>query len=74
MKKLMTAPEAVAYLRLDQQGLRQPRESLRWLCRTGKLKYTKIGRYIRFKREWLDELINRNIVQRSPCIGDSRSL
>src|SRR5215470_13793741 len=66
---LMTPAEAVGYLRLDQQGLRQPRESLRWLCRSGKLKFTKIGRYIRFKQEWLDELVNRNAVQRGPRTG-----
>jgi len=54
---LMTPAEAISYLGLDQQGLRQPRESLRWLCRTGRLRYTKVGRYIRFRKAWLDELI-----------------
>jgi hypothetical protein len=61
---LMTPGEAVVYLRLDQQGLRDPRESLRWLCRTGKLRYTKIGRYVRFRRAWLDEAIDGNAVRR----------
>ena len=69
MKKLLTAAEAVAFLRLDQQGLRQPRESLRWLCRTGQLKFTKVGRYLRFRMCWLDELIRRNAVQRDSRKG-----
>lgn len=64
--ELLTPDEALAYLRLDQQGLAQPREALRWLCRTGKLKYTKVGRYVRFRKEWLDELIDRNAVRRRP--------
>ena len=61
---LKTPEEAVSYLGLDRQGLSQPLEALRWLCRTGKLKYTKVGRYLRFRREWLDELIERNAVIR----------
>jgi excisionase family DNA binding protein len=62
--ELMTPDEAIAYLGLDRQGLRMPRESLRWLCRTGRLRFTRVGRYIRFRRSWLDELIERNAVQR----------
>ena len=61
---LLTSAEAVAYLRLDRQGLRQPKEALRWLCRTGKLRYTKIGRYLRFRQSWLDELIDGASVHR----------
>lgn len=62
MSDLMTADEAVQYLRLDQQGLRQPREALRWLCRTDKLRSTKIGRRVLFRRQWLDEYIDRHDV------------
>ncbi len=61
---LFTSQEAVSYLGLDRQGLSQPLEALRWLCRTGKLRYTKVGRYLRFRREWLDELVARNEVLR----------
>jgi hypothetical protein len=60
----VTPAEAVAYLGLDRQNLRDPREALRWLCRTGRLKYTKVGRYVRFRRAWLDELIDGNAVRR----------
>jgi hypothetical protein len=62
--ELVTPDEAIAYLRLDQQGLRQPREALRWLCRTGRLRYTKVGRYVLFRRDWLDELVELNAVRR----------
>jgi hypothetical protein len=59
---LRTPSEAVHFLGLDRQDLRQPREALRWLCRTGKLRFTKIGRYIRFRQAWLEELVDRNAV------------
>ena len=68
---VMTPQEAVAYLALDRQGLRDPREALRWLCRTGQLQFTKVGRYVRFRRAWLDDLLSRNAetrdrIQRRP--------
>ena len=59
---LKTSDEAVSQLGLDRLGLRDPRESLRWLCRTGRLKFTRIGRRVMFRQEWLDELIDRNAV------------
>ena len=64
---LMTAEDAVAYLRLDSEGLRQPQEALRWLCRTGQLKYAKVGRYVRFRQQWLDELVDRHAVAAGPA-------
>jgi hypothetical protein len=67
--RLILPEEAVAYLGLDQQGLRHPRESLRWLCRTGRLRYAKVGRYLRFRLDWLDEFIERNSVPQSPRHG-----
>lgn len=63
-EKLYTPEESLAYLGLDRQGLKQPLESLRWLCRTGKLRYTKVGRYVRFRKEWLDELIEHGAIRR----------
>jgi hypothetical protein len=62
--KLLTPAEVIAYLGLDQQGLRDPRESLRWLCRTGRLRYTRVGRYVRFRQQWVDELVDGNVVHR----------
>lgn len=63
-QNLYTSWDAVTYLGFDRDGLQQPLEALRWLCRTGKVKYTKIGRHVRFRQEWLDELIERNAVLR----------
>ena len=62
---LLTSFEAVIYLRLDQLGLRQPRESLRWMCRRGLLKFARVGRSILFRKSWLDALVDRNAVQRN---------
>jgi len=62
IEPLMTPEDAIAYLRLDRDGPRKPYESLRWLYRTGKLKYTKVGRYVRFRQAWLDELIDQHAV------------
>ena len=56
--------EAVKYLGLDRLGLGRPDESLRWMCRTGKLKYSKFGRRLMFRKSWLDELVDRNAVRR----------
>ena len=62
---LLTPFEAVVYLRLDQRNLRQPRESLRWMCRRGLLKFARVGRSILFRKSWLDALVDRNAVQRN---------
>lgn len=59
-ENLLTPDDAIRILGLDRQGLSHPRESLRWLCRTGKVRFTKIGRYVRFREEWLRELVERN--------------
>ena len=55
----MTRSEAAAYLALDRHGLRDPLEALRWLCRTGRLRFTKVGRHICFRKAWLDEMLDR---------------
>lgn len=57
-RRMLTPEEAIKYLALDRQHLRCPRESLRWLCRTKKLRFAKVGRYVRFRQEWLDELVD----------------
>ncbi len=59
-----TSAEAVKYLGLDRVGLSKPEESLRWQCRTGRLKFTRIGRRLMFRKSWLDELIERNAIRR----------
>jgi hypothetical protein len=65
-ESLITPEEAIRFLGLDRQGLRQPREALRWLCRTGRLRYTKVGRYVRFRQAWLEELVERASVNKKP--------
>jgi hypothetical protein len=70
--ELMTPAEAISYLRLDMRGLRDPRESLRWLCRSGRLRHTRVGRHVMFRRDWLDELIDENAV-RANALGKGRS-
>lgn len=62
MERLRTPDEAVVFLGLDRVGLSQPRESLRWLCRTGRLRYTKIWRHIRFRDEWLQDCVDQHAV------------
>jgi hypothetical protein len=62
---LLTSFEAVIYLRLDQLGLRQPRESLRWMRRRGLVKFARVGRSVVYRQSWLDDLIDRSAVQRS---------
>ena len=66
--RLITPREAIEYLALDQQGLKMPRESLRWLCRTGRIRYVKVGRYVRFRQQWLDDYIeNQCFEPRGPA-------
>jgi hypothetical protein len=68
---LVTPEEAICFLGLDRQGLRQPREALRWLCRTGRLRYTRVGRYVRFRQAWLEDLVEESTVTKSrrPGLG-----
>jgi hypothetical protein len=47
-------------------GLRQPLEALRWIRRTGKLRFTRIGRRVFFRADWLDEAIEENSILRQP--------
>lgn len=56
---VMTRQEAISYLALDRQGLRDPMEALRWLCRTGRLRCVKVGRRICFRKAWLDDFLNQ---------------
>lgn len=60
---LLTPDEAIAFLGLDRIGLKNPRESLRWLQRTGKVRFTRIGRHVRFRKVWLEELIESNAIR-----------
>ena len=70
--ELMTPAEAVSYLGLDRQGLRDPLEALRWLRRSGRLRSTRLGRRTMFRRDWIDQMVNENAV-RANALGKGRS-
>jgi hypothetical protein len=57
-RTLMTGDEAIRYLGLDRCGLADPREALRWLRRTGRLRSARIGRRIFYRRAWLDAVVD----------------
>ena len=64
MEKMLSDDDVVRLLGLDERGLHRPREALRWLRRTGKLRYVMVGRRAMYRREWLEEFIETNATQR----------
>jgi excisionase family DNA binding protein len=59
--RLLTLTEAAEYLGLAVDH-RAPEEAVRWLCRSRRLRFVKVGRTIRFRRRWLDDFIDREAV------------
>jgi len=59
--RLLTAMEAAEYLGLLDH--KAPSEAVRYLCRRRKLKYVKVGRGLRFRRQWLDQFVERSAVE-----------
>ena len=55
--ELITEAEVVKILRLDQAGLKNPREALRNLRRGGGLRFLKIGRRILYTQKMIDDFI-----------------
>ncbi len=53
----MTPGEAVAFLRLDQTGIKDPLLSLRYYREKGLLRATRIGKAIRYRRVELDRFL-----------------
>lgn len=51
--KLLTVDEAATFLQIS------PRSLYEW-CRSGEIKFTKIGRQIRFRTSWLLEYAEEN--------------
>ncbi len=43
MPKLLTQEEVIGILRLDEIGLKYPKETLRYLRRTGQIGYVKVA-------------------------------
>ena len=57
--ELLTAEEAVRYLRLDDAGGKNPERSLAYYRREWGLRATQIGRKLRYRRCELDRLLER---------------
>ena len=54
---LMTAEEAVIYLRLDINGRKDPLKTLEYYRGRGLLKATQVGKYLRYRLEDLKEFL-----------------
>ena len=54
---LLTLEDAAQYLGLEKDH-QAPVHAVRYLCRTRKLRFLKVGKTLRFRREWLDEYID----------------
>ena len=63
--ELLTQEEAIAVLRLDHLGLKDPRESLRYLRRTGQLGYVKVAGRILIPRGEIGDYLERQRVSAS---------
>ncbi len=57
--ELLTEEEAVRYLRLDVEGPNKPELTLRYYREKGKLRSTKVGRRMRYRRVELDRFLER---------------
>lgn len=55
--ELLTAEEAVRYLRLDTIGHKNPEHTLKYYRECRKLKSTRIGKKLFYSRKALDEFI-----------------
>ena len=63
---LLTQTEAIGLLRLDQPGLRDPRESLRYLRRTRQLTYVKVAGKVLIPRTAVHDYLARQEVKALP--------
>jgi hypothetical protein len=60
IEELLTADEVVHMLRLDARGLKNPRESLRNLRRTGRLGFVKVAGEILYPKSEIHRFILEN--------------
>ena len=63
MERLLTAQEVAHVLGLDSDGHKAPTEAVRYLCRSGQMRYCKVSGRPRFRREWVEEFIRTNTVE-----------
>jgi excisionase family DNA binding protein len=59
---LLTLSEAAHHLGLDKDH-RAPEHAVRYLVRTRQVRYVKVGKTLRFRREWLDEYVDFRSVE-----------
>ncbi len=59
MQKLLTENEVIKVLRLDEMGLKFPREALRHLRRMGRLGYLKVGRRVLFPASAVESYVEQ---------------
>lgn len=52
--QVLTAQQAAALLQVSPATVSR-------LCQRGELPYVKVGRQLRFRQEWLDAYLNRNL-------------
>ena len=57
--ELMTADEAIRYLRLDDTEVADPERTLRYYREKWGLRGTQVGRRLRYRRIELDRLLDR---------------
>ena len=57
--ELLTAEEAIVYLRLDETGVADPERTLKYYREKRRLRATQVGRQIRYRRVELDRLLDR---------------
>lgn len=63
VEELLVDEEVIKILRLDQAGLKSPREALRNLRRQRRIGYVRQGRRILYPRSEVEAYIARNHVQ-----------
>ena len=56
---LLTEEEAIKFLRLDQNGLKNPKNTLKYYRDEGLLKATKVGRKCCYQRKELLDFLDR---------------
>jgi hypothetical protein len=59
---LLSPDEAIELLRLDELGVRDPRESLRYLRRTRQLSYVKVAGRVLYTRRAIFAYLQRHAV------------
>jgi len=62
--ELLTEDEAIRYLRLDVNGPKNPRNTLKYYRDQGALRAVHIGRNLRYPRKELDNMIEKLLSKR----------